>query len=614
MNILIITQHVNASAQAIPLAGGNIQAALPESLQKSTKLIELYPDQQAQQICTLLLQDKPDIVAFSLYVWSRTLLLDVARQLKAQQPKLITIAGGPEASADSQRVIDEGDLDAVVRGEGEEAFNKLLISILNKQSWENIPGLICPGNQQQLPDQACYPDLDQLPSPWLTQKLPLSQGGGVLWEVARGCHFNCAFCFDAKGQKGVRPLPQKRLKAELELFHQKQVSQIWILDSTFNAPPERGKALLRLLLNTAPEIHYHIEAKADFLDQETAKLLAQLNCSVQIGLQSADPQVLKPLHRNIKASRMTKSLRLLSEAGVTFGLDLIYGLPNDNHQGFMRSLDFALAQQPNQVDIFPLAVLPGTEIYANLEKFGIRAETQPPYAIISNQSYPDAERILSRKLATATDIFYNRGRAVGFFLQLCQLVKMNPSQILSQFSIWLAEQKGLPAEAMNCAENWWPKDILPRQVQFCRTLLKQKRLSGCQNLLDDLIHYHYFCAEMVLAKSCCPAKLTTDRKKIRWQRNPHLYMHRFHHPLEEIESYGGEDIKKVAGLLSNEKEYVIFLRQQEEIIIEALNDDFARILLQADGNQTSSELRCQNKRIQPEEIDFAIEQGLLIPA
>ncbi len=132
-----------------------------------------------------------------------------------------------------------------------------------------------------------------------------------------------------------------------------------------------------MLLGTAPQIHYHIEAKADLLDDETICLLAELQCSVQVGLQSADPKVLSPLQRKLDPQQMIRQLRKLSDAGVTFGLDLIYGLPGDNHQGFRRSLDFALKRQPNQIDIFPLAVLPGTELYEDRDRFGIAGEEQP---------------------------------------------------------------------------------------------------------------------------------------------------------------------------------------------------------------------------------------------
>ncbi len=614
MKILIVTLHANESVQAIPLAAGNIKAALADSYRQSTSIIEFYPEHSPEQMCTEVLKEQPDLVAFSLYTWSRTKLIEVALCLKQQRPALITVAGGPEASADSQRVLQEGNLDAIICGEGEGVFNTLVTCLDKNRPWKELPGLVCQEQPPAETEQTCYPDLSKLPSPWLTQTLPLTKGCGVLWEVARGCRFNCAFCYDAKGQKGVRPLPEKRLKTELELFSSKQVSQVWVLDSTFNSPPERGKALLHLLLTTAPHIHYHIEAKADFLDEETAELLAQLQCSVQIGLQSANPEVLRPLHRTFKASKMTRSLALLSEAGVTFGLDLIYGLPHDNHQGFMDSLDYALLQQPNQVDIFPLSVLPGTEIYNNLERFGVRAETHPPYSIVHNQSYPEAELLSSRKLANATDIFYNRGRAVGFFLQLCQLAKLSPSQLLSDFSTWLKNQQGSNSESVHCAEKWWPKDILPLQVNFCRVLLQEKKLPACQNLLEDLIHYHYYCAEMILTQNCQPQKLTGAKQSVRWQRNENIHIHRFHHPLEEIETYGGEPLKKVAGLMSKEKEYVIFLRQQEEVMIEALNDDFARLLLQADGRQNFADLRRLHKRVHPDEINFAIDQGLLIPA
>ncbi len=614
MNILIVTLHVSPSAQAVALAAGNLKAALPASLRHRTRLVDLYPGSAPEQLCSDLLTLNPEVIAFPLYVWNRTAILQTARVLRQARPNLIMLAGGPEASADSPGVLAEGQLDAVIRGEGEEAFPELLQRIHQRKSWDQIPGLVTSALPGPLPPAAHCSDLERTTSPWLSGTLPLHKGCGVLWEVARGCQFNCAFCYDSKGQQGVRPLPFARLKAELELFRRQGVSQLWVLDSTFNAPPERGRQLLELLLKTAPGIHYHIEAKADFLDEQTAELLSRLSCSVQIGLQSADSRVLKPLHRSLKQSRVTRSLELLSNAGVTFGLDLIYGLPGDNHAGFQSSLDFALNQQPNQVDVFPLAVLPGTELFDNRQKFGIRSQDAPPYALLENRSYSTDDLQESRRLAAATDIFYNRGRAVGFFLQLCQVSKRTPSRLLTEFSHWLVEVKKLPETDILNTEAWWPADILPLQQEFGADLLKRCGQSACRHVLEDLINYHFVCAEMVLAANCEGPVNRQSGKGARWRRNPQIQVMRFHHPLEELEYYGGERLQKLAGILTREKEYVVFLRQNDEVMMEALEENFAIMLQQADGTRTYAELLRKHRQVHAEELDFAIAHGLLIPA
>ena len=619
MHILIATLHVRASTQSVPLAAGCLKACLPIELQQQTELIDLFPDSDNTTLCQLLLDRNPTIIAFSLYVWNRHQILLLSRLLRKKRPDLILIAGGPEASADSHNVVKEGALDGVIRGEGEASFAKLIKTLSAGNPATEIAGFLsATPNNVTLPSAAVCSDLSLLASPWLTGQLKLTKNCGVLWEVARGCLFNCAFCYDAKGHQGVRALPINRLSKELQLFAKQQVSQVWILDSTFNAPPERGKKLLEMLIELAPDIHYHIEAKADFLDTETIGLLSQLSCSIQIGLQSATAHVLKPLHRNLLPKQMEQRLQQMSIAGITFGLDLIYGLPGDNHSSFEKSLDFALHQQPNQVDIFPLAVLPGTELFDNQEKFGIQGEQQPPYRLLTNRTYSERDLQKSHLLAAATDIFYNRGRAVGFFLQLCDTLKLSPSSLLHQFSGWLSKQKNLDRQKITNIESWQPDEILHHQQEFIAHQLTLNQQTKLICVAEDLVNYHFNCAEILLADNCKPSNNRLRNKSLkhmRWKLNPEIKIQHFHFSLEDLEMLGGEPLEKIYKQLTPESGYVIFLRQQGEIITESLDDDFAKILNRTTKEGATTQQLIQNLDPQSanELLVFAVTQGLLLP-
>ncbi|MCK4621563.1 MAG: radical SAM protein [Desulfuromonadales bacterium] len=618
LSVLIPTLHVRRSVQAVALAAGNLKACLPPQLRRQTELLDLFPQQHTAELVEMVLARRPRLIAFPLYLWNRLQILQLCRELRKAQPNLLLIVGGPEASADAENVLLEGELDGVICGEGEESFGQLLQALAAGRTPVALPGFLPAGAKTARPVKpAVCRDLSSLPSPWLEGILPLTEGCGVLWEVARGCRFNCAFCYDAKGHQGVRPFPLERLTVELELFVAKGVAQVWILDSTFNAPPERGKQLLRLLIEKAPQIHYHLEAKADFLDAETAELLAQLSCSVQIGLQSADPQVLKPLHRALRPGQMEQALKQLSMAGITYGLDLIYGLPDDNHVGFCRSLAFALQQQPNQVDIFPLAVLPGTELYQRQLEFGLKADPQPPYLIIENRSYPSEQLAASRKLAAATDIFYNRGRAVGFFLQVCAALKRTPAALLTDFANWLEGAAGISAEKMLTAEHWQPVEILPLQQKFVAEQLRKAGQKKLLRITEDLINYHFACAEMLLAGECHPAqKLPPQRQyaRQRWRLNPRVRLQKFTYDVEELGEWGGQPLATLAKQLAAEPAYVIFLRRQGEFVMESLQDDFAKMLLAAGGKKTGEQLiRGLTPEDGAEMLEFALNEGLLIP-
>jgi len=615
MRTLIVTQHVRESAQAIPLAAACISAALPGELQQQTDIINIYPPLDIDLVCQQLLAKQPEVIAFSLTLWNRESLLTLARSLRHLQPRLFLLAGGPETAVNCAELISAGCLDGVIRGEGELAFATLLDSLNRGRLMAGIDGFISAAAPTADPPPATCPDLARLPSPWLTGVLPLVPECGVLWEVARGCHFNCAFCYDAKGHQGVRPFPFTRLRQELELFAASGVSQIWILDSTFNAPARRGHELLKLLLDVAPQIHYHIEAKADLLDRRTIDLLAQLSCSVQIGLQSAHPEVLKALQRNINPRQMRDVLHQLNLAGIIFGLDLIYGLPGDNYQGFCRSLDFALQQQPNQVDIFPLAVLPGTDLHRRQGEFGLCAPNTPPYLVEATTSYPGEQIDQSRLLAATTDIFYNRGRAVGFFLPLCDLFNTLPATLLQQFGDWLMAEKKWTRTQLIDVENQTPDQILPLQRDFCREQCRRHKHYQLIPLIEDLLHFHYLCAEILLGDDChCAGQhITPDAfAAASWRLNPSVFLHFFHYDPADLETLGAESLTKAAKRLEQEPGQRLLLRAEGEMIVEALDDSVARMLQLATTAQSGKTLLSQLDPQGGEELALlAAQQGIL---
>jgi coproporphyrinogen III oxidase-like Fe-S oxidoreductase len=120
-----------------------------------------------------------------------------------------------------------------------------------------------------------------------------------------------------------------------------------VLDPTFNANKERARRLLALIEEKACDIHWHFEVRAESLDRDLARRFAELGASLQIGLQTARPEVAAKIGRPLDRGLFASKIGLLNEEGAVFGLDLIYGLPGDDPDGFRSSLDFALSLYPN---------------------------------------------------------------------------------------------------------------------------------------------------------------------------------------------------------------------------------------------------------------------------
>jgi len=582
MKIVLATLHARRSAQAVSLAAGSLAAALPEPLRTGAVLLDLFPGVPAISWRDAILSYAPDLVALPLYSWNRDAALELARLLRVANPNLRLVAGGPEASATAAQTLAEGELDGVIVGEGELSFAELVKSLSRNETPAGIAGLLWRDAATTTVAPAAPPDLASLPSPWLSGTLTPDSGGGVLWETARGCIYACAYCFDARGSHGVRHVPEARLAAELELFVAHGVAQVWLLDSTFNSPPERGKQLLHLLLRYAPELHYHLEARAELLDAETVDLLSRLPCSVQLGLQSVTPDALKILHRSFDRERFEHAVRLLNQHGVTFGIDLIFGLPGDSHAGFVQTLDFALEQRPNHLDIFPLAVLPGTELYRRRSELGITAPEHPPYTVDALPGYPPQELQRSHTLARSCELFYNRGRATGFFVPLASACGVTGSTLLERFYHELQNQFADCEARLASLQSWPLAELHELQQAFARRLLEEAGRPQLVLAMTDLIRFHYHYAESVLGPETPPATapLPQNWQELSMRLTAGVRLVDFSYEIQDLLDMEGEglDLEVFADLFRPVGSTALFLRRGGEVACESLSDDFTLLL------------------------------------
>lgn len=134
------------------------------------------------------------------------------------------------------------------------------------------------------------------------------------------------------------------------------------------------------------------EANPDSVDEVYLKKLAEGGFTrVSFGMQSAVPSVLATLDRTHTPERVPLVTRWAREAGLNVSLDLIYGAPGESLAEWQRSLDAALACEPDHISAYALIVEPGTKLAANIK----RGLVQPPNDDLHAEMYELADRVLA---------------------------------------------------------------------------------------------------------------------------------------------------------------------------------------------------------------------------
>ena len=485
--VICTTLLIEKSPQALPLGAACIASAikndpeLKDVVEVSLKAFSIEDEEIqrisgenknekiAEYICDDLLKitnGRKSIVCLSTFVWNVRILQKVALILKNHN--YICIAGGPEITAHPGFYKD---FDFTVSGEGEISVPEIIKKILGSEQLNKV--IISES-----------PDLALLKSPYLEGIIDPAEYDGALWELARGCPFKCAYCYESKGEKTVRMFPMERIKAELELFAKKKVPQVFVLDPTYNVNKKKAFELLRLIASKTPDTFYYFEARAEFIDRELAREFTKIPCALQIGLQSANEEVLKLVNRPWDKKKFLKGISFLNEEGVTFGLDLIFGLPGESFSSFRKGMDFALSLYPNNLEVFCLSVLPGTDLFDRAEKLGLKYQKEPPYHVIQNKEMLPGDFKRLEKLAKACSFFYNEGRAVPWFNSVCRCLKITGTKL---FELFFDKEMSFNKECENCCDH---KLIEKLQLNFLNKIFSERKMERYFKVAEDIIKFY----------------------------------------------------------------------------------------------------------------------------
>jgi len=422
----------------------------------------------------------PFAVGLSVYIWNSDWFAAFAATLRRKDSNILIFAGGPHTTAYTSGL--PGWLDFAVMGEGEASTLSALSSIIAGKKPENlqIEGIIT--RNFVSPVSSRLPDLSKLHSPFLTGQADevLSHYDSILWELTRGCPFACAFCFESRGKRTVRDYPLDRIEKELDYLVKKDICNVFVLDPTFNLNPERAKIIMDLLIRKAPpSMHFTFEIRAELVDEELADMFAELNCSLQIGLQSCDEEVLKGIGRHFDRELFTRKIQLLASRGVSFGLDIIIGLPKDNLKRFRNTVNYAVSLMPSNIDCFLLSLLPGTELAMRAEEYGLIPGPDVERTIVSTPSFNEKDIAIALSVRRGMDLFYTKGQSCMWIHCILETLNITACNLFSLFVKW-----------MDQTERSEDEDIWVLQDDFIQSLFEKTQNAKLIPAMKSFMELH----------------------------------------------------------------------------------------------------------------------------
>ncbi len=328
-------------------------------------------------IVKYILNVKPDILAFTCFLWNIERSLSIARTVKEMGGSMQVIIGGSEINPGSMALAEQRSyVDYFVIGEGEWFFNKLL-------SGDDLDGhfpLICGNKVVTQPADELIP-VEKIVEPFSNGRLNPMADGSAFFELTRGCPYRCSYCLYSKNVNVIRELPFKILTDALTNDYSKKIlSELYILSPALNATRQFDMKL-ELLAKIGHGIRLHSEMRAGGVDEKTAQLLYKAGFrSMEVGLQTMNLSSLNDVGRNSRPDRELEGMKHLKNAGIDIKIGLMPGLPGDTRDSFLTMVDMLMQSgfQEN-IELYPLMILPGTLIRDQADRGGINYLKKPPY-------------------------------------------------------------------------------------------------------------------------------------------------------------------------------------------------------------------------------------------
>ncbi|MGB4594211.1 MAG: radical SAM protein [Coriobacteriia bacterium] len=344
---------------------------------------------------------EPDVLGVSITCWNARAAYDLCRVVKQASPGTRIVLGGPEVSPIAEDVLAaHPQIDAVVRGEGEQTFSDLLHAYARRREPGRVDGVTARdvnGAIVSAPDRALIADLDSIPSPYLAGIMAPVEGGAYI-ETYRGCPHRCGYCFEGKGYGRVRQFSRERVESEIAaVTGTPGVTSFSFIDPVFNLTDERLVWLSGVLEPYAARgLRLHtVEVDIERIDDAAAKLLVKAGVgSVETGPQSIGDRALETCRRSFDRDRFAAGVEALKRHGIQVECDLIVGLPGDTAADFFAGLGFCLGLDPGKVQTSTLHVLPGTDLWNRAAELGLAYDPEPPHEIIATDTigYVDLRR------------------------------------------------------------------------------------------------------------------------------------------------------------------------------------------------------------------------------
>lgn len=315
-------------------------------------------------------------VGFYADMATKDTVLEYSKLIKSQINIPIVIGGPASLSING---AFKNIIDIICNGEGDLTIIDIAAYIEGRLKKSEVKGISYLENGKMITNlpRELVSNLDNLPFP-AREKLPFDQYyDRYIFTVkepyttlitSRGCPMNCTYCASPQfWRRKVRRRSVENVIAEIEEVYEKyRVKYIDIIDDTFTIDKKWLENFCDQLIGKNFKLNWSCITHPHDMPEKLLIKMKKAGCdTLKIGLQSADPMVLKGVRRDPKSpDKASELIKKAKSIGFMVLLDFIFGLPGETEETISKDMLFSLKTNPTFAKFYKLAFLEGSELYS----------------------------------------------------------------------------------------------------------------------------------------------------------------------------------------------------------------------------------------------------------
>ena len=269
-------------------------------------------------------------------------------------PQIRVVYGGVYPSYADRVVMAEcEEIDAIVRGEGEETLLGLLRAWEQTNDLHYVDGVTWRNGEEIIVNRSRSPikNLDEYRPGWELVDWPrysmfgFKQAAGL--QFSRGCPLTCVYCGQWMFWKKWRHRSPENVVEQLQILsNQYGVKIVWFADENFAADREVAKRILELIVEADLGLSLNLNMTAADVVRDAALIPLYKRAGVDyivMGIETLKDDVVTNIRKNNPFETSKEAVRLLRENNIVSLTNLIYGLEEESWKTIIEKFKGLLA-------------------------------------------------------------------------------------------------------------------------------------------------------------------------------------------------------------------------------------------------------------------------------